>query len=125
QAGGWQRRNFDRWVALEPHRPVIHVNWYEAEAYCRWAGRRLPTEAEWEAAASGPPEGGRKRLVPWGDAAPTPDRANLDGRARGCVGVAALPAGGSPCGCRRVLGHAGEWAAAPFPPHPALVPAPH
>jgi gamma-glutamyl hercynylcysteine S-oxide synthase len=125
QAGGWQRRDFDRWVALEPYRPVIHVNWYEADAYCRWAGRRLPTEAEWEAAASGHPEGGRKRLYPWGDAAPTPDRANLDGRARGCVGVAALPAGDSPCGCRQMFGNVWEWTADPFQPYPGFVPDPY
>src|SRR5205085_10012938 len=55
QTGSWWRRDFDRWVPLEPHRPVLHVNWYEAEAYCRWAGRRLPTEVEWEAAASAEP----------------------------------------------------------------------
>src|SRR5438876_2319025 len=54
--GRWLRRDFDREVPLEPHRPVIHVNWYEAEAYCRFAGRRLPTEIEWEAAASGEAE---------------------------------------------------------------------
>jgi iron(II)-dependent oxidoreductase len=52
EGGAWRRRNFDQWLPLEPHRPMIHVNWYEAQAYCRWAGRRLPSEAEWEAAAS-------------------------------------------------------------------------
>jgi iron(II)-dependent oxidoreductase len=125
QAGGWQRRDFDRWILLEPHRPVIHVNWYEAEAYCRWAGRRLPTEAEWEAAASGPPVDGRKRLFPWGDGAPTAQRANLDGRALGCVGVAALPAGDSPCGCRQMIGNVWEWTADSFRPYPGFTPDPY
>src|SRR5207249_4236618 len=46
EPSGWLRRDFDRWLPLEPHRPVLHVNWHEAQAYCRWSGRRLPTEAE-------------------------------------------------------------------------------
>jgi iron(II)-dependent oxidoreductase len=122
---GWQRRDFDRWVALERHRPVIHVNCYEAEAYCRWAGRRLPTEAEWEAAATGALTDGRKRLFPWGDSAPTPERANLDGQALGCVGVAAHPAGDSAGGCRQMIGNVWEWTADVFRPYPGFVPDPY
>jgi iron(II)-dependent oxidoreductase len=122
---GWQRRDFDRWVALERHRPVIHVNWYEADAYCRWAGRRLPTEAEWEAAASLCPEGAKRRLFPWGDAASTADRANLDGRFMGCVGVAGHAAGDSLRGCRQMLGNVWEWTADAFLPYPGFVPDPY
>jgi iron(II)-dependent oxidoreductase len=123
EAGGrWLRRDFDRWVALEPHRPVIHVNWYEAGAYCRWAGRRLPTEAEWEAAAAGL---GPKLRFPWGDAPPTPARANLDGRAGGCLDVGALPDGDSAYGCRQMIGNVWEWTADDFLPYPGFVADPY
>jgi iron(II)-dependent oxidoreductase len=94
--GRWLRRNFDHWVTLEPHRPVLHVNWWEAEAYCNWAGRRLPTEAEWEVAASaeladsGKQFASGKRRFPWGDDTPVPERANLGWRAMGAVDVNAL-----------------------------------
>jgi iron(II)-dependent oxidoreductase len=121
---GWLRRDFDRWVALEPHRPMIHVNWYEAEAYCRWAKRRLPAEAEWEAAASAD-GGGSKRRFPWGGTSPTPHHANLDGRALGCVGVAAYAAGDSRCGCRQMLGNVWEWTADAFLPYPGFVADPY
>ncbi|MCH7922582.1 MAG: ergothioneine biosynthesis protein EgtB, partial [Nitrospinae bacterium] len=55
-SGEWLRRHFDAWGKIEPHYPIIHVNWFEAEAYCRWASLRLPTEAEWEAAAALDPD---------------------------------------------------------------------
>ncbi len=54
-SGGWQARWFDRWCSLDPHGPVVHVSAFEAEAWCRWAGRRLPRAAEWEQAAQSAP----------------------------------------------------------------------
>jgi iron(II)-dependent oxidoreductase len=128
---GWSRRQFDRWVPLEPHRPVLHVNWYEADAYCRWAGRRLPSEAEWEvAAACEPAPGGsvlasRKRRFPWGDDPPTPARAQLDGRSMGCADVGAFPAGDSAFGCRQMIGNVWEWTASDFLPYPGFEPDPY
>ncbi len=125
--GRWLQRIFDRYVPLRENFPVIHVNWYEAEAYCRWAGRRLPTEAEWEMAASSEPTAdghgmtGRRRRFPWGDEPPTPDRANLDWHAMGCIDVGALPAGDSAFGCRQMIGNVWEWTASSFQPYPGFV----
>ncbi len=124
---GWERRHYDRWLPLEPHAPVIHVNWYEAEAWCNWAGRRLPNEAEWELAASAEPGAGggtfapAKRRYPWGAAPPDPTRANLDGQRLGCLDVAALPAGDSAFGCRQMLGNVWEWTASAFYPFPGFL----
>ena len=125
-AGRWLRRNFDHWVPLEPHRPVLHVNWWEAEAYCNWAGRRLPTELEWEVAASAAPKhferelGDAKRRFPWGDDSPGPQHANLGWRAMGAVDVNALPAGDSAFGCRQMIGNVWEWTASDFGPYPGF-----
>jgi iron(II)-dependent oxidoreductase len=125
-SGGWLRRDFDCWVPLEPNRPVLHVNWYEADAFCRWAGRRLPTEVEWEAAAAGRPTlSSPKRLFPWGDQPPTPQRANLDGFALGCRDVADFPAGDSYFGCRQMIGNVWEWTASNFGPYPGFVADPY
>ncbi|HVY47728.1 MAG TPA: selenoneine synthase SenA [Minicystis sp.] len=116
-AGKLRERRYDRDATLAPHEPVLHVSWYEAEAYCRFAGRRLPTEAEWELAASG----FEKRRFPWGDEAPSDRRANLDGRAGGPVDVGAYPEGDSPFGCRQMIGNAWEWTASDFAPYPGFV----
>ena len=125
---GWIMRAFDQWQSLPPYQPIIHVNWYEASAYCRWAGRRLPTEREWEAAALGIPNragnvlSDDKRRYPWGNEPPDVSRCNLDGRSLGCIDVAALPATDSAFGCRQMLGNVWEWCADFFTPYPGFTP---
>ena len=124
-SGGWKVRRFDRWEGLAPEQPVIHVNWFEANAWCRWAGRRLPSEAEWEfAAAMRPGADGAlsKARYPWGDDAPTADRANLDGFLLGCADVGEFEAGDSAWGCRQMLGNVWEWTADTFGPFPGFSP---
>ncbi len=123
--GDWLARRFELTTALPPDEPVVHVNWYEADAYCRWAGLRLPREVEWEAAALGEAAAdgtlsAAKRRYPWGSAPPDPSRANLDGRALGPVGVAALAAGDSAFGCRQMLGNVWEWTADTFTAFPGF-----
>ena len=114
---GWLRRNFDRYVRLEPHAPISHGSWFEAEAYCRWARRRLPSEAEWDMAASAASSGG----YPWGDTEPTAELANLDSRHLGTVDVAAYPASDSAYGCRQMIGNVWEWTASAFYPFPGYL----
>jgi EgtB-related family protein len=113
--GVWGERRFDRWMPLAPDLPVVHVTWHEAQAYCRFAGRRLPTEAEWELAAGGP----EKRRYPWGDAAPSPERANFHGAERAAVG--AFAPGDTPGGVRQMMGNVWEWTASAFDPYPGFV----
>ncbi len=115
--GRWTERQFRTEAPLLPHRPAIHVCWYEADAYCRWAGRRLPTEAEWELAAATP----SKRRFPWGDAPPDARHANLDAEAGWTVDVSAHAAGDSAYGCRQLIGNVWEWTASDFRAYPGFV----
>ena len=125
---GWQQRRFDIWYPLPPHAAVVHVNWHEAQAYCRWAGRRLPTELEWEVAAAGQPTSDgkglaeTKRYFPWGETAPTAELANLDGYALGTIDVGALPGSDSAFGCRQMIGNVWEWTDTTFGPYPGFTP---
>jgi iron(II)-dependent oxidoreductase len=118
--GVWSVRRYRTVEELAPHEPVCFVSWFEAEAWCRWAGRRLPSEAEWEAAALGvpTPDGARladsRRRWPWGEPSPTPARANLDFAFDGPVAVDACADGDSAFGCRQIIGNVWEWTASDF-----------
>lgn len=113
---GWQERTFDQWYPLQPDHPVRQVSYWEAEAYCQWAGRRLPTEFEWEAAALGNTPDGPRRRFPWGDTM-DPDRVDMDGRYMARVPVTAFADGESPFGCRQMTGTVWEWTSSQFFPY--------
>jgi gamma-glutamyl hercynylcysteine S-oxide synthase len=98
--------------------PVCHVSYYEAEAFARFAGKRLPTEHEWEVAAGWDAAAGRMRKYPWGDAPATPDRANLDQLSFSTAPVAAYESNWSPLGCYGMLGDVWEWTSSDFVPYP-------
>ena len=119
--GSWLIKHFNQWLEMKPDAAVIHVNWYEASAYCRWANRRLPSEAEWEMAASGTPENiNEKRHYPWGNEVPTEKHVNMNSRAMCAIDVGALPDGDSAFGCRQMLGNVWEWTADTFNPFPGF-----
>lgn len=113
--GEWLRQAWNTWVPLEDRRPVSHVTAYEAEAYCRWAGRRLPTEAEWEHAA-------RRAGFAWGEEECAPDRANLDFACGDLVAVDACAGGATRDGVRHMLGNLWEWTSTEFAPYPGFRP---
>jgi iron(II)-dependent oxidoreductase len=118
--GGWTTRSMDRRSPVDPRHPVIHVCWHEAEAYARFAGKRLPSEIEWEAAASWDPATGTRRAFPWGDAPADRTRANLDQLAFGTAPIGSYPENVSPIGCHGMIGDVWEWTASDFGPWPGF-----
>ncbi|MGQ4471127.1 ergothioneine biosynthesis protein EgtB [Streptomyces violaceoruber] len=116
----WLRRRFGVTEAVPADEPVLHVCWYEADAYARWAGRRLPTEAEWEKAARYDPAGDRAMRYPWGDADPGPEHANLGQRHLRPAPAGSYPAGESPLGVRQLIGDVWEWTSSDFAPYPGF-----
>jgi gamma-glutamyl hercynylcysteine S-oxide synthase len=118
--GEGRERSFDRVDPLDEALPVMHVSWYEADTYARWLGKRLPTEAEWEKAASWDAATGEKRRYPWGDDRPSRAYANLDQTAFGPAPAGAHPEGAATCGALGLIGDAWEWTASDFAPYPGF-----
>lgn len=117
-SGTWFRRRFGVLAPLVDDEPVVHVCFHEAQAYAAWAGKRLPTEAEWEKAARFDPATGRSRRYPWGDDEPTPEHANLGQRHLQPAPVGAYPKGASPLGVHQLVGDVWEWLDTGFHPYP-------
>jgi len=114
----WMTRTMDLVRPLDPGRPVCHVCYFEAEAYARSVGKRLPTEYEWEAAATWDPDAARARGYPWGDAAPSAADANLDQLGFDTAPVGAYPRNVSPIGCYGMIGDVWEWTSSDFGGYP-------
>lgn len=118
--GTWLRQRFgvDEPVPLDE--PVQHVTWYEADAFARWSGKRLPSEAEWEKAARHDPAAARSRRYPWGDADPTPERANLGQHFLQPAPVGSYPDGASAYGVQQLIGDVWEWTSSDFTGYPGF-----
>ena len=125
QADGasWTVLRFGARRGLDLDEPVQHVSWHEAVAFARWAGKRLPTEFEWECAAAW--DGEKKRAWPWGDAPASPSLANLGARHDGPAPVGAYPEGTSPWGCHQMIGDVWEWTSSSFQPYPGFTAFPY
>ena len=119
--GHWHVRAFGQDRPIDPLRPVFGVNFFEARAYARWAGKRLTSEAEWEKAAAWDADRLRARTYPWGEMRPTADLANLDQGQMEPAPVGSYPRGRSFYGCQQMLGDVWEWTDTPFLPYPGFV----
>ncbi|MCV0391917.1 MAG: ergothioneine biosynthesis protein EgtB [Nitrosopumilus sp.] len=119
--GDWHVRDFLGIRKINPNEPVCHVSYYEADAFCKWAGKRLPTEAEWEKAACWNEEKQEKTIYPWGNDQPTDDRCNLlESYNWGCSEIGAYPNGASPTGCNQMIGDVWEWTSSEFMGYPGF-----
>lgn len=121
--GQWMIRDFSglHSVAVRSDDPVSHVSYYEASAYAKWAGKRLPTEAEWEKAACYDAERKVKNRFPWGDTEPGSGNANLfENGFWSVTPVGAFPDGANPYGCQQMIGDVWEWTTSDYVPYPGF-----
>lgn len=121
--GEWMIRDFSGLyrVADKLNEPVTHVSFLEASAYAKWTGKRLPTEAEWEKAASFSPALNRIQEFPWGGAPPDERRGNLFENGLWRVApIGSYPEGQSAYGCQQMIGDAWEWTTSDYVPYPGF-----
>src|SRR5438132_1282659 len=121
--GEWMIRDFAGLHSAKEkfNEPVSHVSFLEASAYAKWAGKRLPTEAEWEKAASFNPSLDSKQAFPWGTAAPDEIHGNLfENRLWNVAPIGSFPEGKSAYGCQQMIGDAWEWTTSDYVPYPGF-----
>lgn len=121
--GEWMIRDFTglHSAATRANDPVSHVSYYEASAFAKWAGKRLPTEAEWEKAACYDAERKVKRRFPWGDTDPDSGNTNLFENGIWSVSpMGAFPDGSNPYGCQQMIGDVWEWTTSDYVPYPGF-----
>jgi gamma-glutamyl hercynylcysteine S-oxide synthase len=116
----WMSHTMDLTRAVDPSRPVCHVCYYEAEAFANWSGKRLPTEFEWEAAASWDPSTEKARSFPWGSSAPTGELANIDQLSFDTAPIDTYDRNISPIGCSGMIGDIWEWTSSDFNGYPGF-----
>jgi ergothioneine biosynthesis protein EgtB len=122
-AGSWLKHDFKgkRFIENFPDEPVINLSYYEADAYAKWAGKRLPTEAEWEKAASWDEDKGTKRLYPWGDEHPNDMNSNLlESRVWAPTDIFTYEQGKSYYECYAMVGDCWEWTQSEFMAYPGF-----
>lgn len=118
--GRWYTRAMDQVHPVRADHPVIHVSYWEAEAFANWAGMRLPSEAEWEVACTCDPASGQKSRFPWGDAPADPSKANIDQLTFDTAPVWSYGDNVSPVGCYGMIGDVWEWTATDFTSYPGF-----
>lgn len=121
----WKERGMLAEVSLRPDAPVSGIAWYEADAYARYRGKRLPNEFEWEVAAAWDPRARSKRRYAWGDAPFSPERANAERLHWGTTPVGSFAAGDSALGLHDASGNLWEWTSSEFRGYPGFVAYPY
>jgi ergothioneine biosynthesis protein EgtB len=118
----WMIRDFAglHTVESKANEPVCHVSFYEASAFAKWAGKRLPTEAEWEKAATFNPSSRARQDFPWGGTIDESNANLFENRLWTPAPIGSLPAGQNAYGCQQMIGDVWEWTTSDYVPYPGF-----